>query len=506
MNNRHPTLIDGYLDETLTPDQLSELESWINANPDHAKQFADAVHFDERMTAELSWQQFTQSGPDESNPAEPTSRPVALATHRRSQRLTWGVAAIAATVLLVTGLVIRTKVDPSKSGRPTTPSVAQNPSSPASPDNEIDTTFATLVQSIDATWESDHASQSGDRLNARTIRLRSGIVQVQFDSGVEVTLEGPASYELQSMDRTKLAYGLLSATVPPGAEGFRVDTPSAQVIDLGTAFGIELERDGLSKVSVFDGEVEVVTDKDHHKRLLTEGQSVELSSDGSMSDIAFDTGRFEKLWPFGSGIVKSTGAFRFAPPWPRLVNRIQSDRRIFVLPEGYATRLQSPCSVDLTVPGRYTKAALLLPAEVSTGHRVRSFLLMFNPKIPIDTENNRQRPTIRDLELVEGSITFQQPILGVIVEDKTLFATDGRFSLRSAASLPFGRGLELDASRIGDVITLSEDRQTIDLSLMSFGRRGDHVRVIVDASIHSRFSRRPSSSKSLPQFSSRSQP
>mgnify|MGYP003649336121 CR=1 FL=1 len=436
MSTHIQTLIDGYLDETLTPDQLSELETWINANPDHAKRFVDAVHFDERMTAELSWQQFTEQDPAKTEPTEPT--PVSPANFPLGKRMMWTIAATAAAILLVAGWAIRSTDDPSKPNR-----------------------------------------------------LQSGIVQVQFDSGVEVTLEGPASYELQSIDRTKLAYGLLSATVPPGAEGFRVDTPSAQVIDLGTAFGIELDRDGLSKVSVFDGEVEVVTDKDRQKRLLTEGQSVELTSDGSMSDIAFETQRFEKLWPFSSGIVKSTGAFRFAPPWPRSVNRIQSDRRVFVLPEGYATRLQAPCSVDITQPGKYTKATQLLPSDIPTDRRVRSFLLMFNPEVSDDAPINRPRPLIRDLELVEGSITFQQPILGVIVQDKTLFATDGRFSLRSAAGLPFGQGLELDAKRISDTITLSEDRRTIDLSLMSFGRRGDHVRVIVDASIRPFFSRRP---------------
>lgn len=489
MSTHIQTLIDGYLDETLTPDQLSELETWINANPDHAKRFVDAVHFDERMTAELSWQQFTEQDPGKTEPTEPT--PVSPANSPLGKRMMWTIAAIAAAILLVAGWAIRSTDDPSKPNQPTGPSVAQTPSAPVAPDNRPDTTFATLVQSIDATWEDDHSSQSGDRLDAQTIRLQSGIVQVQFDSGVEVTLEGPAAYELQSIDRTKLAYGLLSATVPPGAEGFRVDTPSAQVIDLGTAFGIELDRDGLSKVSVFDGEVEVVTDKDRQKRLLTEGQSVELSSDGSMSDIAFETQRFEKLWPFSSGIVKSTGAFRFAPPWPRSVNRIQSDRRVFVLPEGYATRLHAPCSVDITEPGKYTKATQLLPSDIPTDRRVRSFLLMFNPEVSADAPINRPRPLIRDLELVEGSITFQQPILGVIVQDKTLFATDGRFSLRSAAGLPFGQGLELDAKRVSDIITLSEDRRTIDLSLMSFGRRGDHVRVIVDASIRPFFPRRP---------------
>ncbi|MEO9590427.1 FecR domain-containing protein [Rhodopirellula bahusiensis] len=486
MSTHVQLLIDGYLDETLTPDQLSELESWINSSPDHAEQFADAVHFDERMTAELSWQQFTESEPSET---KHVATPAAVASPVQSSgyRRTWVIAAVAASILLIVGLAIQFAPD-----HPDNSKTAQNATEQAAPDNETDPTFVTLVQSIDAAWEDNRSWQSGDRMEAQTIALQSGIVHLQFDSGVEVTLEGPASYELQSIDQTKLAFGLLSATVPPGAEGFRVDTPSAQVIDLGTAFGIELDRDGLSKVSVFDGEVEVVSDNHRQKRLLTEGESVELSSDGSMSDIAFDTGRFEKLWPYGSGIVKSTGAFRFAPQWPRMANRIQSDRRIFVLPEGYANRLQSPCSVDITDPGHYTTEEQLLNSVIPTEQRVRSFLLMFNPTVTPDPDLNRRRLNIRDLELVEGSITFQHPILGVIVRDKTLFKTDGRFSLRTAVNVPFGQGLELDATRTGDIITLSEDRRTIDLSLMTFGRRGDHVRVIVDASIRPRFPRRPS--------------
>ncbi|MEP4682581.1 MAG: hypothetical protein ABJ015_13125, partial [Rhodopirellula bahusiensis] len=155
-------------------------------------------------------------------------------------------------------------------------------------------------------------------------------------------------------------------------------------------------------------------------------------------------------------------------------------------------RLQSPCPVDITDPGHYTTEEQLLNSVIPTEQRVRSFLLMFNPTVTPDPDLNRRRLNIRDLELVEGSITFQHPILGVIVRDKTLFKTDGRFSLRTAVNVPFGQGLELDATRTGDIITLSEDRRTIDLSLMTFGRRGDHVRVIVDASIRPRFPRRPS--------------
>ena len=66
--------------------------------------------------------------------------------------------------------------------------------------------------------------------------------------------QGPAEYELVSISQTKLNSGLLSATVPPGSEGFEVTTPTARVVDLGTAFGVQLSDSGSSNVTVFDGE------------------------------------------------------------------------------------------------------------------------------------------------------------------------------------------------------------------------------------------------------------
>ena len=144
-----------------------------------------------------------------------------------------------------------------------------------------------------------------------------------------------------SFRRTQLVSGLLTATVPPGAEGFRVDTPTAQVVDLGTAFGIEQRTDGTSKVSVFDGEVEVIGQKGSgKKRLLTEGQALQLAANGKVSEAEFSTSQFEKLWPIASGIAGSSGAFEFAPRWPRKLRLVESDTKIFVIPEGYAKRLQ----------------------------------------------------------------------------------------------------------------------------------------------------------------------
>lgn len=425
------TLINGYLDETLTPEQLAELEDWINTDPLNAKRFAAAIYLDEQLQAELSLKQFTEEKRDK----------IVVPDFQRSP---WGMIAALAASLLV-GLFFWSR---------------------QSADQPVPA-FATVVQVVDAKWENDKPVEVGDRISARTLHLLGGIVHLRFDSGVGVTLKGPAEFEVSSVELTRLQSGVLTATVPPGAEGFTVDTPSALVVDLGTAFGIEQFADGSSKVSVFDGEVEIVSPKD--KRLLTEGRSVQLATDGSVSDLEFATRQFEKLWPTASGITGSTGAFRFAPQWPRPLNRIESDTNIFILPEGYAKELDAPFPIDIA-PGESDESLIL------AGERVRSYLLQFN-------QIDQATVADRKLRRIEGSITFDRPVLGLIIRSETLEQTDGLFSLRGGRVPPFKRGLELSPPRVADEVILSKDGRTVTLKLTVFNRLSDHVRVIVDASL-----------------------
>ncbi|HWL11209.1 MAG TPA: LamG-like jellyroll fold domain-containing protein, partial [Planctomicrobium sp.] len=51
--------------------------------------------------------------------------------------------------------------------------------------------------------------------------------------------------------------GVLSARVGPTGKGFSVHTPTANVIDHGTEFAVEVFNDTSSEVHVFDGEVDV---------------------------------------------------------------------------------------------------------------------------------------------------------------------------------------------------------------------------------------------------------
>ena len=61
MSDQFDDLVSGYLDETLTEAQFLDLETQINAEPEHARRFADAVYLEQRLTAELTLRRFTES-------------------------------------------------------------------------------------------------------------------------------------------------------------------------------------------------------------------------------------------------------------------------------------------------------------------------------------------------------------------------------------------------------------------------------------------------------------
>lgn len=449
MKDEIESLTEQWFDGELDAAKQDELVTWLKTHPDDMQRFVEANVRDQMLRdaalVEFFADEVQEIAPVQRTPARnDTQRP---AVERWSaKRIMATVAALAACLMIA--VVWYQRIEP-----------------------EIQKMEA--FSSVAMLQDTAGKLKVGDRLGADTLEIKTGIVRLLFDDGVEVTLQGPAHYKLIAPGRTQLLSGLLTATVPPGAEGFRVDTPTAQVVDLGTAFGIEQLADGTSKVSVFDGEVEVIGQKDSgKKRLLTEGQTIQLAADGQVSEAEFSTNQFEKLWPVASGIAGSTGAFKFAPPWPRSLKRVQSDTKIFVLPEGYAKRLDKPCPIDMTEEQS-------IESVIPAGKRVRSFLLQFNP---LDSDGKLQGGKPKKFRRIEGSITFDQPVIGLIVKASTLRKTDKQFSLKRAGGM-FGRGLEFGPSHMSDEISFSEDHRTLTLKLAVMDRLIDHVRVIVDAEL-----------------------
>jgi hypothetical protein len=108
--------------------------------------------------------------------------------------------------------------------------------------------------------------------------LVSGLMEITYDTGAKVILQGPATYEVQSNDSGYLSFGKLTARVEKkdsgsGVQGsesthpssfiphpsslFSVRTPTAVVTDLGTEFGVEVSKEGATTSHVFRGSVRV---------------------------------------------------------------------------------------------------------------------------------------------------------------------------------------------------------------------------------------------------------
>jgi hypothetical protein len=115
--------------------------------------------------------------------------------------------------------------------------------------------FATLTKLENPVWEREDTP--GSRLGEEVVRLFGGTMEVTFDDGAVVTLEGPVEFQPRSASLLHLRRGRLSATVPKPAIGFTVLTPTSEVVDLGTEFDVSVKDSGASDVVVRKGEVEV---------------------------------------------------------------------------------------------------------------------------------------------------------------------------------------------------------------------------------------------------------
>lgn len=147
-----------------------------------------------------------------------------------------------------------------------------------------ETCVARITRTIGAQWAAASAG-AGDVSLAPSAQLdlRAGLAEVSFETGARVILQGPAVLDVESSSRGSLRCGSLTVNVPRRAIGFTIQTPTASVVDLGTQFGLLVDRSGVAEVHVFSGSVEIhpPTGPAAPGYAVREGQAVRLSSIGA---------------------------------------------------------------------------------------------------------------------------------------------------------------------------------------------------------------------------------
>ena len=146
-------------------------------------------------------------------------------------------------------------------------------------DGEMDESIARLKKAVKVEWLGENQPAQGAALEPGILEFASGMAELEFYSGARVIVEGPARVELTSPYLVHCFQGKIRARVPEEAQGFTIQTPSFELVDLGTEFGMDVASSGKSSVRVFDGEVELNSAR-QKKRSVLGGQSVTIDKAG----------------------------------------------------------------------------------------------------------------------------------------------------------------------------------------------------------------------------------
>jgi hypothetical protein len=217
----------------------------------------------------------------------------------------WPVAYLVATAIFAIGLVIGAIIHVSKP----TPIVGPSTLLPSSSSPRA-SVVGCITGMVDCVWEnqagwvkrsaapprsSPEAQQTSEALKHQSsiinqqsllhlgdrLALRSGLLEITYDTGAKVILQGPVTYEVESPTGGYLLAGKLTAKLekksevrgqksdsanqkseirnPKSSDLFAVRTPTAIVTDLGTEFAVEVDRKGRTTSHVFRGTVSLRT-------------------------------------------------------------------------------------------------------------------------------------------------------------------------------------------------------------------------------------------------------
>jgi FecR-like protein len=304
-------LLAAFRDETLTEDQQHRLQDLLQSDADARDYFLRFMSLHALLETRLP-------GSESEDDETPATSDVATTAHQRpprSPRRTRAAMLVLAASLLVavTAYVLR----PPRQ-------VAELLSEPVA--------VATVSDLANVTWTSESTVyEVNDEVLPGRICLESGLIRLSYRHGVVVTVDGPADYEILTPDRAVLRAGRLAAYVPDGAEGFRVSTPNAKVVDLGTEFGLTVSDRGETELSVFDGSVELTPSvPEAETTLVQSGQSYRVDEKGNAKSWSIGLAPYRDardslrgwkiIWePFGKG--SDTGLFPGGPgagwlePW-----------------------------------------------------------------------------------------------------------------------------------------------------------------------------------------------
>ena len=97
--------------------------------------------------------------------------------------------------------------------------------------------------------------EPGQAVSAGRLAISHGAVEVELTNKIVLVMQGPCEIELIDAMHGFLHHGSALVRVPKGMSGYRLDTATTEVLDLGTEFAVRTGPGLVTDVQVYDGAV-----------------------------------------------------------------------------------------------------------------------------------------------------------------------------------------------------------------------------------------------------------
>lgn len=273
------------LDGSITPDDHHQLQCLLKSNPQAQQVYLSYIDLN------LGLCRIASEAPAPSPLADLAScGRVPASSRRNSSALSLtSVGVLALLMLTVFVAVLAYRPVPNRND----PVAVSHTSSSAASARGV-----ALVQSAGAAFFGSAQPSPGDILPwAHEYTLTHGMIELGFDHGVQVILNAPAVFKAVTGERIVVKIGQCSVHAPPGGEGFRVDTPSTEVVDLGTRFSVRVNEFGETEVQVVEGAAEVHPAPGTGPALTLHQGDARRADAALVQPIPFDAGSYRSRLP-----------------------------------------------------------------------------------------------------------------------------------------------------------------------------------------------------------------
>lgn len=291
-------LVGNLCDNVLTDAQRGRLDEILHDHAWARTRYLSLMDLHGRLTWDCGFP---------TRPEDTVPQPVELSDRNETVKYPFGLARklrarnqfILAVSLILAGLIWFAGGIVRDSSPPATPIAA------AWPTPRLVPVQATLTRAVNVEWSGARMSpQLGGPTGPQLLRLRSGRVQITFDTGVEVVIEGPAEFSQDGFGGMALIAGTLTAKVPDRGEDFTVLTSSARIASQGaTEFGLDVNASGVTELHVMEGTAAagLLTDTvgfatQHPLEKISEGQALLLDRNNeTTAPLVYNSERFATI-------------------------------------------------------------------------------------------------------------------------------------------------------------------------------------------------------------------